>query len=176
MCSSDLIYLKNKIDINKYYVVNDYSKLNNKKIDTIIMLDVLEHIENDDIFLKETVNKLLKSNGKIIITVPAHQFLYNKHDTFLKHYRRYNVKMIKELCHKTNYKIVNYHYFYFSLFIFRLLFRNKCNEVNTWNYSEKAFITKFIRYFLNIDYMIGKLMRKLSIGLSLFVVLEKDIN
>ena len=168
------IYLKNKIDIPKYYAINDYSKLNNIKFDTIIMLDVLEHIENDNIFLTETVNKYLKNDGKIIITVPAHQFLYNKHDEYLKHYRRYNKKIIKELCSKTNYHVVNYHYFYFSLFIFRLLFRNKGNEVNSWKYNEKAFITKFIRNILNIDYSICKLMNKVTIGLSLFVVLEKN--
>ncbi len=170
------IYLKKKIDIKKYYAVNDYDKLNGKKFETILMFDVLEHIEDDELFLNETVSALLKDNGKIIMTVPAHQFLFSKHDTFLKHYRRYNIKMIKELCVKTNYKIVNYHYFYFSLFIFRLLFRNKGNEVSNWGYSENAFITKFIRTVLNIDYMFSKLMGRLSMGLSLFVVLEKDIN
>ena len=133
-----------------------------------------EHIENDEEFLNKTINKLLKEDGKVIITVPAHQFLYSNHDKFLKHYRRYNIKMIKELTKKTNYKIVNYHYFYFSLFIFRLLFRNTGNEVNNWKHSENKFITKFIRKVLNIDYSICKFMNKLSNGLSLFVVLKKD--
>ena len=170
------IYLKKKIDINRYYAVNDYSKLKDKKFDTIIMLDVLEHIENDEEFLNNMVNKLLKNNGKVILTVPAHQFLYSKHDEFLKHYRRYNIKMIRELCKKTNYKIVNYHYFYFSLFLFRLLFRNTGNEVNAWKYKKNEPKTRFVRNILNIDYAICKFMHRLSNGLSLFVVLEKDIK
>ena len=167
------IYLKKKIDTDRYYAVNSYDKLDKKKFDTIIMLDVLEHIEDDYQFINDTVNGLLKDKGIIILTVPAHQFLYSKHDEYLKHYRRYNIKMIKELCKKKNYKIVNYHYFYFSLFIFRLLFRNKSNEVNNWKYSENSFITKFIRGILNIDYSISKLLAPISNGLSLFVVLKK---
>lgn len=167
------IYLKKKIDINKYYAVNDYSKLMDKKFDTIIMLDVLEHIEDDEDFLNNTVNKLLKNNGRIILTIPAHQFLYSKHDEFLKHYRRYNKKMIRELCKKTNYRIVNYHYFYLSLFLFRLLFRNAGNEVSNWQHKENEPITRFIRSILNIDYKLCKLMKHISNGLSLFVVLEK---
>ncbi len=170
------IYLDKKIDINRYYVVNDYNKLKGKKFDTIIMFDVLEHIENDGLFLSNIVNSLLKDNGKIIMTIPAHQFLFSNHDTYLKHYRRYNIKMIKNLCKKTNYKIVNYHYFYFSLFLFRLLFRNQKNEINNWKYKESSFITKFIRIILNIDYYICKSFNKLFTGLSLFVVLEKNSN
>ena len=168
------INLKKKIDINRYYVVNNYDKLNKKKFDTILMLDVLEHIEDDYSFLKDIVSTLLKDDGKIILTLPAHMFLYNKHDKELKHYRRYNVKMIKELCHMTNYKIINYHYFYFSLFIFRLVFRNSGNEINNWRYKENSLITKIIRSILNIDYNICRLLSPCSNGLSLFVVLKKD--
>ena len=168
------IHLKKDTNKNNYYVINSYDKLKKKKFDTIIMFDVLEHVENDIEFLDKIVSKYLNNNGKVIMTVPAFQFLYSKHDEYLKHYRRYNIKMIKELCKKTNYKIVNYHYFYFSLFIFRLLFRNTGNEVNTWKYTEKSFITRIIRSILNIDYAICKLMKKASIGLSLFVVLESN--
>lgn len=170
------IFLYKKIDICGYYVVNDYSKLNNKKFDTILMFDVLEHIPNDELFLKETVDKLLKKDGKIIMTIPAHQFLYSRHDKYLKHYRRYNIKMIRELCKKTNYRIVNYHYFYFSLFLFRLFFRDKRNEVNNWKYKESSFITIMIRSILNLDYKICKTFSNVLTGLSLFVVLEKDIK
>ena len=46
------IYAENEIKDGKYLVLNDYSKLKNKKFDTILMFDVLEHIEDDN---KETV-------------------------------------------------------------------------------------------------------------------------
>ena len=163
-----------KTGIHNYYIVNSYDKLKGKKFDTIIMFDVLEHID-DNFFLKDKISLLLKDNGKVLITVPAFQFLFSNHDRFLKHYRRYNIRMIKKLCEENNYKIVNYHYFYFSLFLFRVFFRNFANEINDWKYSQNFLITKLYRKLLNIDYRVCKLMNKLSIGLSLFVVLEKNL-
>lgn len=170
------IFLEKDFDENKYHVVNDYEKLNGKKFDTIIMFDVLEHIEKDDDFLNNEVNDLIKYDGKIIITVPAFQFLFSEHDKFLKHFRRYDKKMINKLIEKTNYKIVNFHYFYFSLFMFRLIFRDNSNDLAEWKYDEKSLITKFIISILNIDYSLSKLLGKILPGLSLFVVLEKDFS
>lgn len=168
------VFLENSFDENNYHVVNDYEQLNDKKFDTIIMFDVLEHIENDDEFLNNEAYDLLKDNGKIIITVPAFQFLFSEHDKFLKHFRRYDKKMIKELVKKTNYNMINFHYFYFSLFMFRLIFRNNSNEINDWNHDQDSFITKFIIIILNLDYSLSKLFGKVLPGLSLFLVLEKN--
>ena len=168
------VFLENSFDEDNYHVVNDYEQLNDKKFDTIIMFDVLEHIEKDDEFLNNEAYGLLKDNGKIIITVPAFQFLFSDHDKFLKHFRRYDKKMITELVKKTDYKMVNFHYFYFSLFVFRLIFRNSSNEISQWKHDEKSFITKFIISVLNLDYFLSRIFGKVVPGLSLFAVLEKD--
>lgn len=169
------IHAKEEIKDGKYLVLNDYSKLKNKKFDTILMFDVLEHIEDDIDFLKKTVYPLLKDNGRIILTVPAYQSLFSKHDMELKHFRRYNVKMMKERCNKSKLKIIKYHYFYASLLPFRFITKllNKDNKVNEWKYDEKHILTKFMRGILDIDYNICKKMNKLSFGLSLFIVLKK---
>lgn len=169
------IYAKKDIKDGKYSVVNNYKKLNNKNFDMILMFDVLEHIEDDAHFLKKTVMPLLKDNGKIIMAVPAYQSLFSKHDEELKHYRRYNIKMIKDVCEKSNFKIINYHYFYASLVFVRIITKllNRDNKVNEWNKDDKNIVTKFMKSFLNLDYHICKKMNKLSFGLSLFIVLEK---
>lgn len=169
------IYAKEEIKDEKYIVINDYKKLKNKKFDAIIMCDVIEHIENDSDFLENTVKKLLKKDGKIIITVPAYQSLFSKHDEELRHYRRYNIKMIKELCDKTSFKIKKFHYFYALLLLPRVVTKtlNKDNKANNWKYNESHIITKIIKWVLNADYFICKKMNKLSFGLSLFIVIEK---
>ena len=169
------IYADKEIKDNKYTLVNDYKSLEHKKFDTILMFDVLEHVLNDSDFLDKTVKPLLKDNGRIIMTVPAYQFLFSKHDEELKHYRRYNIKMIKDVCKKTNLKIVKYHYFYASLVFVRVITKllNKDNKVNKWNKNEEHWLTKFIKGILNLDYNVCKKMNKLSFGLSLFIVLEK---
>jgi len=57
--------------------------------DVILMLDVLEHIENDVAFLSDLVQKNLKPGGKMLVSVPSWPFLYSNHDRHLKHFRRY---------------------------------------------------------------------------------------
>ena len=169
------IYAKEEIKEDKYLVVNDYSKLKKKKFDTILMFDVLEHVSDDAEFLSKTVSPLLKDNGKIILTVPAYQALFSKHDISLKHFRRYNVRMIKDCSNKANLKVIKSHYFYASLLPLRLLTKllNRDNKANEWKYNEKHIITRMIKGVLNFDYNICKKMNKLSFGLSLFIVIEK---
>jgi len=169
------IYAKDEIKDGKYIIINDYKKLKNKKFDTILMFDVLEHIKDDADFLKNTVIPLLNDDGKIIMTVPAYQSLFSKHDEELKHYRRYNIKMIRNASNKSGLKIINYHYFYASLVFVRIITKllNKDNKVNEWNKDDRNIMTRFMRGVLNLDYSICKKMNKLSFGLSLFIVLEK---
>lgn len=52
------------------------------------MFDVLEHVANNSEAL-EALKPFLSSRGKIIITVPAYQWLFSVHDKNLGHYRRY---------------------------------------------------------------------------------------
>ena len=169
------IYTKEEYTDHNYIVINNYDKLKNKKFDTIIMLDVIEHIEDDYDFLENTVKKLLKNDGKVIITVPAYQFLFGKHDIELKHFRRYNLKMIRKLCDKTSFKIKKAHYFYASLVLPRLMSKllNKDDRINNWKYSKNHILTKLFEGILNLDYFICKKLNKLSFGLSLFVVIER---
>lgn len=170
------IYAKHEYTDGNYIVINNYKRLKNKKFDAIIMCDVIEHIEDDVNFLENTVKNLLKKDGRIIITVPAYQSLFSKHDEELRHYRRYNIKMIKNICNKTSFKIMKYHYFYCLLLLPRLISKllKKDDKANNWKFSEDHFITKSIKSVLNIDYFICKKMNKLSFGLSLFIILKKN--
>ncbi|MDK3157441.1 class I SAM-dependent methyltransferase [Kamptonema cortianum] len=65
-----------------------------RKFDTIIMFDVLEHIEND-VELLHLLGHYLSERGKIIIKVPALNCLYSPMDKAIGHYRRYNRKTLK---------------------------------------------------------------------------------
>jgi ubiquinone/menaquinone biosynthesis C-methylase UbiE len=66
------------------------------KFDTILYIDVLEHIENDSEELKIAL-KLLKVGGALIILSPAHNYLYSQFDKKIGHYRRYNKKELSEI-------------------------------------------------------------------------------
>lgn len=65
-----------------------------RTFDTIICLNVLEHIREDGIAL-ERMRRLLKPGGRLLLLVPAHPFLYNGFDKALEHFRRYDVKGLR---------------------------------------------------------------------------------
>jgi SAM-dependent methyltransferase len=56
--------------------------------DLIAVLDVVEHIE-DDVAALTAMRERLAPGGKILITVPAHPWMWSAHDVVNHHHRRY---------------------------------------------------------------------------------------
>jgi SAM-dependent methyltransferase len=56
--------------------------------DTILYIDVLEHIEDDAAELKRAAAHL-RRGGRLVILSPAHQWLFSKFDASIGHHRRY---------------------------------------------------------------------------------------
>jgi SAM-dependent methyltransferase len=57
--------------------------------DLVAVLDVVEHIE-DDVAALAAMRACLKPGGKILIAVPAHQWMWSAHDVVNHHHRRYS--------------------------------------------------------------------------------------
>lgn len=81
-----------------------------KKFDLICLLDVVEHIENDAEALK-SLNSMLKPGGRIVITVPAYQWMYGKHDVLLHHFRRYSRSTLEKVVSGSDIAIEKLTYF-----------------------------------------------------------------
>lgn len=67
-----------------------------KTYDSILYIDVIEHIEDDKAELSRAFERL-KPGGKILIIVPAHNFLFSPFDRAIGHYRRYNTAMLRKV-------------------------------------------------------------------------------
>jgi 2-polyprenyl-3-methyl-5-hydroxy-6-metoxy-1,4-benzoquinol methylase len=78
--------------------------------DTIFALNVVEHINEDNLAIKNC-KYLLKLGGTLIILVPANQFLYNSFDKALGHYRRYNKSTLQSLFLQNGFTIIQKEYF-----------------------------------------------------------------
>jgi ubiquinone/menaquinone biosynthesis C-methylase UbiE len=63
--------------------------------DSIIYIDVLEHIEDDRSELR-TATDHLRANGTLIVLSPAHQFLFTPFDQAIGHFRRYSKRTLLE--------------------------------------------------------------------------------
>lgn len=57
--------------------------------DTILYIDVLEHIENDFAEVQRAAQQLVPG-GYLVVLAPAHQWLYTPFDRAIGHYRRYD--------------------------------------------------------------------------------------
>ena len=64
------------------------------KFDSIMYIDVIEHIEKDKEELI-TATSYLKDGGYLIILVPAYNMLYNDFDKAIGHYRRYSRELLR---------------------------------------------------------------------------------
>jgi len=64
--------------------------------DTIIYIDVLEHIEHDQLEFENAIRHL-KPKGKLVVLAPAHNSLYSPLDEAVGHFRRYDKASLKSL-------------------------------------------------------------------------------
>ena len=62
--------------------------------DLVLLMDVLEHVDDDVGLLKAYVDKV-PSGSRFLMTVPAFQFLWSGHDEFLEHKRRYTLAQLE---------------------------------------------------------------------------------
>lgn len=88
-----------KVRLDRYAHVNvlmaDATKLECDQVfDTIILLDVLEHIEND-VDVLQRLSQYLAPNGRLVLKVPALASLYNSLDQAVGHHRRYTPQTLR---------------------------------------------------------------------------------
>lgn len=80
------------------------------KYDTVFALNVIEHIQEDVLAIKNC-KMLLKNGGHLIILVPSYQGLYNKFDKELGHFKRYTTNGLSNLFLKNQLFLVHKQYF-----------------------------------------------------------------
>jgi SAM-dependent methyltransferase len=70
--------------------------LSNQQFDSIIYIDVLEHIDDDREELHQATLHL-RPGGHLIVLAPAHQCLFSPFDASIGHFRRYNRSMLRRI-------------------------------------------------------------------------------
>ena len=68
----------------------ELSELQQQRFDTVVCVNVLEHIEDDVSALAMFREVVAGTGGKVLIFVPAVQRIYGPHDAALGHHRRYS--------------------------------------------------------------------------------------
>ena len=144
----------------------------NKKYDLVCLFDVLEHVEHDAESLN-TIKALLKKDGVLLLTLPAYQWLFGKHDRILHHYRRYNMKGICDLLDNAGFSVWYATYFNFLLFPLAVIARMMDYSSNTdssigYDTPNKFLNSLLYRVFSSEKHLIGKF--RIPYGNSLLII------
>lgn len=145
----------------------------------VTLLDVIEHIEDEVAALRELrEHESTNHETLFMITVPAYQSLFSQHDVFMKHYRRYDRKLLHERLKTAGFEVLESRYFFFSLLLPRNLqvraekkqgTKDESQGVSGWN--KGAFVTALVRGALVLDWRITEFIYRLGFrlpGLSLY--------
>lgn len=150
--------------------------------DAVLLLDVIEHIENDSGVIKEA-KRVLKPDGIIVLTAPALQFIWSAHDDNQGHFRRYTRHRLLELAKNNKMKVNFLSYFNFFLspiiipirVLSRLPIFKKYGEYDSRLNYQVAY-NKHINTFLKTLFVTEiKLLRFIHypIGISVAIKLQK---
>lgn len=159
----------------EYGFCPDLIPFSDRKFDLICMLDVLEHVEKDDETLVK-IQSMLSDKGFLLITVPAHQWLWSGHDDFLHHKRRYSKFALQQKLIRAGFKASRLTYFNFFLFpiisALRLKDRYLNRNVSGVNTPPPPLVNSLLRTVFASER--GLLARvDLPIGISLLAVAQR---
>jgi len=137
--------------------------------DSIVMVNVLEHIEDDSAAL-QGLWRHLNPGGHLLLYVPAMPFLYSRHDQAIGHYRRYTQQVLKERVLNAGFHIVRAQYMD-VIGILPWFLINTLGRQTTLNPSAVKLydtvgipLTKFIEKFITVPF-----------GKNLIVIAQKSI-
>ncbi|MBD0373045.1 MAG: methyltransferase domain-containing protein [Pyrinomonadaceae bacterium] len=135
--------------------------------DSILYINVLEHIEDDEAELA-LAHRTLCERGRVFIFVPAFKWLYGKFDEEVGHVRRYSKRELEDKCRHARFKIIKSTYFDFlGLFPWYVKYRIlKSSSIEPWA------VQLYDRYLLHVTKAIESTVRP-PIGKNIVLVAEK---
>jgi len=145
--------------------------------DIITCLDLLEHVANPVEVLLE-LKRLLKDDGKVIITVPAFRILWSQHDEALCHLRRYEKYSLLNDLRVAGFKIKAINYFFFLSFFVVAPIRISRRFFSRSSYSSDTttqppnFLNEVLKLLFKFEIKISSHFR-LPFGTTLYTVVSK---
>jgi SAM-dependent methyltransferase len=82
--------------------------------DVVTLFDVVEHVR-EDARAVGAVRQVLRSGGRLVLTVPAHRWLWSRIDDLSGHYRRYDRTTLTALLSSAGFEVVECRYFFTAL-------------------------------------------------------------
>lgn len=150
-----------------------------ESLDVILLLDVLEHLEHDDIAVKEAY-RVLRQDGFLIVTVPTFKILWSRHDEWLHHKRRYNMSEVIYMLGENNFTIKRITYWNMAMFFPALLmmpFRNAIESISiskNRRYQLPDLMNSILLQMLRIENKKITIGKNLPVGISIVYMGKKS--
>lgn len=145
--------------------------------DLITALNIIEHIADDDGFVKD-MHRVCKINGRVILSTSAFNFLWSKHDLVNNHKRRYVKREIRDLLGKYFIleKVTYTNFFLFLIIwtgvILTNLLEKRDSEISHGFYHVPKFINRVLITILRMESVILKKIN-FPFGVSLLCVAKR---
>lgn len=150
--------------------------------DLVTCLDVVEHLDDDTAALRE-MRRVLRPGGHLLVTVPAHPFLWGDQDEVNLHKRRYVADQLRERLIASGYTVVRLSYMNAVLFppiaAVRMLrrlerrLRPRLPVQSDFRYPAPGPVNFALGHVFGAE---GPILRRMDIpfGVSLFALAQKD--
>ena len=150
-------------DISDKYIYQKFPE----KFDTIVCINVLEHVENDVQSLKN-IYDILDPGGKLILFVPAMSSLYGTMDRFLSHCRRYDKNGLSDKVKNAGFEIKKINYSNFPG-IFGWYLNGRLLKRKKFSILQPLIFDKFVPFIAKFEKIITP-----PAGMSLLCVCQKN--
>jgi SAM-dependent methyltransferase len=161
------------------------------RYDLVLMLDVLEHMGDDQAALREAASSFLKPGGWLLLSVPAGKGLFSRHDELLGHKRRYAPSSLRKLAGDAGLAVIDHGELFASLLVPRAMAKlgevalgkdrshAPCapphieTQLGTWSHGK--IITSIVNVALSLDALCCRCASRLRLpfaGLSTWVLAQ----
>ena len=146
---------------------DDLSALQGRTFDAVLLLDVLEHVDDDMAALRQ-VRSVIRAGGLLLATVPANPKLWSQHDVLNQHRRRYTRDSVSSAFRSAGYAVEHVTSFNSRLYSLAWLYRHAARDTNSaLRVPPAPFNELFARLFGGEG---GAGLPRYRLGLSLLVI------
>jgi hypothetical protein len=162
-----------------------FTEVPDERFHAVTLLDVLEHTEDDAAFLANVVNDHLLPSGVALVSVPAWQSLFSRHDTALRHYRRYSPRQLSTLVEGAGLVQLRGGGLFHTLMLPRALgvamerlvrSRSAVEATHELRWDHGTLLTTEVRWALWLDNLVSRVSSRMSLhlpGLSAWCLCKK---